>query len=167
MKKFFSIVMIAVMCAAFTACESTDSGSKSDNKSSSDMQSSTAVTKKPSEKATELLGAVTFPEMILKDMEFVEVTFGITADMVTEHCLYICGSGAMPDEFGIFVASSEDAASQIKSKIDARIAYQKDTYTDYTPAEVYKLDDSFCEVNGNTVIYAICADNTKAREILK
>lgn len=168
MKKFFSIVMAAVMCAALTACSSTESNSKSDNKSSSDTQSSsTAVTKKPSEKAEELLGAVTFPEMVSKDMEFVEVTFGITADMVTEHCLYICGSGAMPDEFGIFVASSADAAAQIKTKIDARIAYQKATYTDYTPAEVYKLDDSFCEVNGNTVVYAICADNTKAREILK
>ncbi len=167
MKKFFSIVMAAVMCAALTACSSTDSGSKSDDKSSSDTQSSTAVTKKPSEKAQELLGAVTFPEMVSKDMEFVEVTFGITADMVTEHCLYICGSGAMPDEFGIFVASSADAASQIKSKIDARIAYQKNTYTDYTPAEVYKLEDSFCDVDGNTVVYAICADNAKAREILK
>lgn len=167
MKKFFSIVMAAVMCAALTACNNTDSGSKSDDKSSSDTQSSTAVTKKPSEKAQELLGAVTFPEMVSKDMEFVEVTFGITADMVTEHCLYICGSGAMPDEFGIFVASSADAAAQIKSKIDARIAYQKDTYTDYTPAEVYKLEDSFCDVDGNTVVYAICADNTKAREILK
>lgn len=166
MKKFFSIVLAAVMCAALTACDSTDSGSKSDNKSS-DTQSSAAVTKKPSEKAQELLGAVTFPEMVSKDMEFVEVTFGIIADMVTEHCLYICGSGAMPDEFGIFVASSADAAAQIKTKIDARIAYQKKTYTDYTPDEVYKFDDCFCDVDGNTVIYAICADNTKAREILK
>lgn len=162
MKKILSIMMAAVMCAALTACGDSTSGS-----SKSDTQSSAPAAKKPSEKAAELLGAVTFPEMISKDMEFAEYTLGITSDMVTEHVLYVCGSGAMPDEFGIFAASSADAAAEIKTKIEKRIAYQKDTYTDYTPGEVYKLDDSFCEVNGNTVIYAICADNSKAREILK
>lgn len=160
MKKIISIVMTAVMCAAFTACGNSTS-------SDVDNQSSTAAAKKPSERAAELLGVVTFPEMVSKDMEFVEYTIGITSDMVTEHVLYVCGSGAMPDEFGIFVASSPDAAAEIKSKVEKRIEYQKETYTTYTPDEVYKLDDSFCEVNGNTVVFAICADNGKAREILK
>lgn len=161
MKKILSIVMAAAICAALTAC-----GDSAGSNSKSDTQSSAPAAKKPSEKAAELLGAVTFPEMVSKDMEFAEYTFGITPDKVTEHVLYVCGSGAVPDEFGIFVASSADAAAEIKGKIDKRIEYQKDTYTTYTPDEVYKLDDSFCEVNGNTVIYAICADNGKAREIL-
>ena len=162
MKRIVSVAMIAVMCAAFTAC-----GNSTSNDSKSDTQSSAPAAKKPSEKAAELLGAVTFPEMVSKDMEFVEYTFGITSDMVTEHVLYVCGSGAMPDEFGIFVASSADAAASIKTKVDNRIAYQKDTYISYTPGEVYKLDDSFCEMTGNTVVYAICADNGRARDILK
>lgn len=152
------------MCAALTACGD-NGGNTSENKSS--VTGSVPAAKKPGEKAQELLAAVNFPEMVSKDMEFVEYTYGITSDMVSEHVVYICGSGAMPDEFGIFVASSADAAAQIKSKLESRIAYQKDTYTTYTPAEVYKLDDSFVEVNSNTVIYAICADNGKAREILK
>lgn len=163
MKKFLSIAMAAVLCVTLTACG--DNGGGASGNSNSTNQS--AAAKKPSEKAQELLAAVKFPEMVSKDMEFAEVTYGITSDMVSEHVLYICGSAAMPDEFGIFTAKSADAAAEIKTKLENRIAYQKETYTTYTPDEVYKLDDSFVEVNGNTVIYAICADNGKAREILK
>ena len=164
MKKFLSIAMIAVMCCAFTACKN---DGDNDSKSNSSQQSSTVSAKKPSEKAQELLNSVTFPEMVSKDMEFAEYTLGITADMVTEHVLYVCGSGAMPDEFGIFVAKNADTANQIREKIFNRIDYQRDTYATYSPDEAYKLTDCFCEVDGNTVIYAICADNSKARGILK
>ena len=162
MKKIVSIMMAAVMCAALSGC-----GDQSGTDNKSNTQSSAPAAKSPSEKASELLAAVEFPEMVSKDMEFTEETLGISADTVTDHVFYICGSGAMPDEFGIFVASSADAAASIKTQIDKRIEYQKDTYTDYTPNEVYKLDNSFCDVSGNTVVYAICADNNKAREILK
>ena len=165
MKKIISIAMIAVMCAAFTACKNdgdTSSGNNGKNESSSVVSAKTA-----SEKAAELLKAVTFPEMVSKDMEFIEVTLGITTDMVTEHVYYICGSGAMPDEFGIFVAPSADKAAEIRSKLINRVDYQRETYATYSPDEAYKLTDYLCEVNGNTVIYAVCADNTKAREILK
>ena len=164
MKKFLAIAMAAVMCAALTACGD-NGGNSSENKSS--VTGSVPAVKNPSEKAQELLNSVKFPEMVSKDMEFAEYTLGITSDMVSEHVLYVCGSGAMPDEFGIFTAKDADTAAQIKIKLENRIKYQKDTYTTYTPDEVYKLDDSFVDADGNTVIYAICADNTKAREILK
>lgn len=164
MKKFISIAMILVMCASLSACGGDSDSKSSDSKSSS--QSSVAAAKTPSEKAEDLLSAVEFPSMVSQDMDYVEATFGITSDLVSEHVVYVCGSAAMPDEFGIFAASSDDAAATIKEKLENRIAYQKETYTTYTPDEVYKLDDSFVEVNGKTVIYAICADNTKAREIL-
>ena len=167
MKKLISIIMIATLCCAFTACKN-DSGDSGKNNSSNKSNSSTVSNKKPSEKANELLSSVTFPEMVSKDMEFVEVTLGITADMVSEHVFYICGSGAMPDEFGIFVATSAENASQIKDKLGSRVEYQRDTYSTYSPDEAYKLTDCFVDiVNGNTVIYAVCADNSKAREILK
>ena len=36
---------------------------------------------------------------------------------------------------------------------------------DYTPAEMYKFDDSFVNVNGDTVSYAVCANNELAKNI--
>ena len=72
----------------------------------------------------------------------------------------------MPDEFGIFVAADEDAAAEIETALNSRIESQKETFTDYTPAEMYKFDDCFVTKSGTTVCYAVCADNTSAQEIL-
>ena len=72
----------------------------------------------------------------------------------------------MPDEFGVFEAVDEDNAAEIKTALEERIEKQRDTYADYTPGEMYKFDDCFVKQNGTTVIYAICADNSAAEDIL-
>ena len=162
MKKILCVILTAA-CLALTACSSTDEPSSKDNTSST---ASTASAKKAAEKTAALLEAVEFPEMISANSDFLDVNFGINAAYLEDYSLYICPSGAMPDEFGIFTAKSAEAAADIKTKLEARINYQKETYTTYTPDEVYKLDGSVCEINGNTVYYAICADGAKAKELL-
>ncbi len=166
MKKILSIVLVCVMCAALAACDDTSSNqnSSSDNGSS---QSSTVETVKAAEKTAELLNALEFPEMKEAGSDFLDINFGINVEDLADYSVYICPSGAMPDEFGIFTAASAEKAAEIKTKIDERIQHQTETYTTYTPDEVYKLEGSICELNGNTVIYAICADGAKAKEILE
>lgn len=151
-------VLAAVMLSGCTKTENTGSSGSS--------SSSAAVTQSASEKTTKLLTEVEFPEMVEVSSDRLEVYFGISADKVEDFSAYICGSGAMPDEFGIFLAKDASAAAEIEGLLKDRIDYQTETYRDYTPQEVYKLEDSFVSVSGNTVIYAICADNAKAREIL-
>lgn len=151
-------VLAAVMLSGCTKTENTGSSGSS--------SSSAAVTQSASEKTTKLLTEVEFPEMVEVSSDRLEVYFGISADKVDDFSAYICGSGAMPDEFGIFLAKDASAAAEIEQLLRDRIDYQTETYRDYTPQEVYKLEDSFVSVSGNTVIYAICADNAKAREIL-
>lgn len=166
MKRILSVVLSAVMlasCAALTACSET-SGDQSSGTGS--VNSVSGDTKKAADKTAALLEAVTFPEMISANSDFIDVNFGINAEDLEDYSVYICPSGAMPDEFGIFTAKSAEAAANIKTKVEARIAYQTETYTTYTPDEVYKLEGSVCELNGNTVYYAICADGAKAKEIL-
>lgn len=159
MKKIIAIILTALMCCAFTACSKDDGNGGG--------QQSSVAEKSAADKAKELLDAVTFPEMVSKDLEFAEYAMGITPDLISEYVLYVCGSGAMPDEFGIFVAASAEDANTIRSRLISRIDYQRETYSTYSPDEAYKLTDCFCEVNGNTVIYAVCADNQKAKDILK
>lgn len=158
--------MLAAACLTLTACESTDEPSSGSSTVNSETTASVPDTKKASEKTAALLDAMQFPEMIAANSDFLNVNFGINADDLEDYSLYICPSGAMPDEFGIFTAKSSDVAADIKAKVESRIASQTETYTDYTPNEVYKLDGSICEINGNTVYYAICADGAKAKEIL-
>lgn len=166
MKKILSIILAGVMCAALTACDNTSSDPNSTSGDTGNSQSSTVDTVKASEKAAKLLDTLTFPEMIEAKSDFLDVNFGINAEDLADYSVYICPSGAMPDEFGIFTATSAEKAADIKTKVEDRIKRQTETYTTYTPDEVYKLEGSICELNGNTVIYAICSDGAKAKEIL-
>lgn len=164
MKKIISAALALIVCASLTACK--DTGNNSESTPTDQSSQISAVEKTAAEKTGELLKAMTFPEMISAGEDLLDAMFGISADDLTDYSVYICPSGAMPDEFGIFIAVSAQKAAEIKSKVEQRIADQTETYTTYTPDEVYKLEGSICEVNGNTVYYAICADGAKAREIL-
>lgn len=151
------------------ASESTSASSSADNSSASSAaesgQSSAASAK---EKAEKLLAEVEFAgEMVEVTGENMELRLGFSADGITDFAAYTCGSGAYPDEFGVFVAENSDKAAEIKTALDARIETQRSTYQDYTPEEMYKFDDCVVKQDGNTVYYAITADNAKAEEILK
>lgn len=144
-----------------------------DNKTENSSDNSSAVNSKQtdnsvsiSDKTQSLLDTVEFPEMNAASESLLDTLFGISTEDLSEYSVYICPTGAYPDEFGIFVAKDESKAADIKDKLDARVENQRSTYETYTPDEMYKLDNCFVKMNGNTVIYAICADNSKAEEIL-
>ena len=160
-KKIISILAAAMICAAFTGCgDSAGSGSQTVN--------STAE-KSLDERTASVFDAVEInkAEMVSVSKDTVNNRFGIEEADVAELSAYICGSGAMPDEFGIFRATDADAAKRIEEALSKRIERQRKTFQDYTPAEMYKFDGSFVDIRGNEVIYAICADNSKAKELLK
>ncbi len=158
MKKIILALATAALACTFCGCGSSESAPNS-----SEQQSSISI----GEKTQNLLNEVEFPSMVEVEADRLDIYYGIAEDMITEFSAFICGSGAMPDEFGIFVAKDADTAAEIKSLVEDRISSQKDLYADYTPKELYKFDDSFVNINGNAVYYAICADNSKANEILK
>lgn len=167
MKKILSVILAGALSLTLTACENTDEKSSgSSNNSSSENSTSSAETEKAADKTKKLLEALTFPEMIEAKSDFIDVNFGINVEDLADYSVYICPSGAMPDEFGIFTATSAEKAAAVKEKVEERIKYQTETYTTYTPDEVYKLEGSVCELSGNTVVYAICEDGAKAKEIL-
>ena len=159
-RKIIAILAAVTVCAAFTGC--------GDNSTSGNEQSnSSTVEKSLDEKTSALLGAITLPEMVSVKSDTVKDRFGIEEADVSEVSAYICGSGAAPDEFGIFKATDANAAKRIEEALNKRIERQRKTYQDYTPGEMYKFDDCFVEVSGNVVVYAICEDNSKAKELLK
>ncbi len=155
-KGILMITAAAILCASLTGCgvgEASDSAAVSAEAS---LQSRTEALK----------DAITLPEMVEAGADRLTDLFGIAEDDVTEFSAFVCGSGAMPDEFGVFRAKDADAAKRVCEALTKRIERQSKTYKDYTPGEMYKLEDSFAETKGTLVIYAICADNSKARELL-
>lgn len=166
-KKIAALLAAAALCASFTGCKG-ESG-----KSGSVVESSS---KTAAEKAEALKAAVPFVDADNNEFESRSVTedqlkdtLGIDSADVTEFAVYICPAGAIPDEFGIFVAKDADAAKRIESTLSKRKDQRYDSFIKegYKPKEASKFEDSFVETNGNTVIYAVCGDNSKAKELLK
>ena len=176
MKKTVLMAVCAALCLALCGCDNSNSTSSS-NSSSSNVSSESSNTDSGSssteekasvkDKTAKLLNEVKFPAMVEVKAEKLDVYFGIEESDLKEFSAYICGSGAAPDEFGIFVAKDEAAAKKVKEAIDNRVAAQYDTFKSYTPDAMYRFDDDFVELNGTTIIYAICDNNSKANEILK
>ena len=164
MKKTFTA---AALLAALLLAGCSNSGTSGAGDSSSAAASETASLS-AQEKAEKVLADIEFNgEMVAIDGENMELRLGFTSDGLTDYAAYACGSAALPDEFGVFVAESEDKAAEIKTALEKRIETQKDTYKEYTPEEMYKFDDCVVAQNGTTVYYAITADNSKAESILK
>lgn len=119
-----------------------------------------------SKKTSALLEAIDFPEMTEVTADGLNLFFGIDEADVSEFSAYLCGSGAVPDEFGIFIVKDADAANRVAAALNERAERQRKMFKDYLPNEMYKFDDCFVEINGTVVTYAVCADNSKARELL-
>ncbi len=163
--KRLTAILFTAALALTTGC-----GNNSDSDVSSGAVSgatSEADVKSAPERVAELAGQVELPSMAEVTADNLHTFLGIDSEKISEFSAQICASGAMPDEFGVFVAVDGEAAAEIKSTLESRIEKQRDTYKDYTPDEMYKFDDCFVEQNGNCVFYAICADNTLAADILK
>ncbi len=144
-----------------------DASNASSASNASNVATSEADVKSASERVAELAGQIELPSMAEVTADNLSTFLGIDSEKVSEFSAQICASGAMPDEFGVFVAVDENAAADIKSTLESRIEKQRDTYKDYTPDEMYKFDDCFAEQDGNCVFYAICANNKLAADILK
>ncbi len=161
-------ITIAALAAALllTGCSNGNSSASGQSSASESSAADTEI-KTAAEKADAVLAEITFSgEMVAVDSDTLEFRYGFTADGISDYAAYLCGSGAYPDEFGIFTADSSDKADEIKTALEKRIDNQKATYQDYTPDEMYKFDDCFVKQDGNTVYYAVTADNTRTADIL-
>lgn len=160
MKKIKAILAAGLAAIMLSGCADNVS-----SKTPSDSVSDSVSVKTPAEKTAELLEGIEHPEMVEVTSDRLKMYYKTEESAVKEFSAYVCGSGAMPDEFGVFVCTDKAAAEALKSEIEARLEKTRATFADYTPAEMYKFDDSFVNVNGDTVSYAVCANNELAKKI--
>ena len=81
--------------------------------------------------------------------------------------MLICGSGAYPDELAVFKFTDAEAAKTGAEAVQKRLDSQIELYSDYTPDEMYKLEDAFVITKDNWVAMAACSDNSRAKEIIE
>ncbi len=88
-----------------------------------------------------------------------------TAD-ISEKVIYI-SSGSTAEEIAAFLAVDEEAAKRIEEGLKARIEQQTESFTDYVPEEVKRLEDAVLIRNGSYVVLSVSGDAAKAKDILK
>ncbi|MCH5192876.1 MAG: DUF4358 domain-containing protein [Oscillospiraceae bacterium] len=86
---------------------------------------------------------------------------------VTDMSVFICGSGAYPDELAVFRFADADSAKTGAESVQKRLDSQLALYKDYTPDEVYKLEEAVIIQKDTWVIFTACSDNARAKEIIE
>lgn len=145
------LMLIGISC--FTACEGSNEISLENQPNTADI-------------ANAVMEAVDFPSATAKTINDLNNYIDLEIENIYQMSYYICGSGAYPDELLILKLKdksySEDAKKAIQKKLDSQI----ETYRDYTPDEMYKLDGAKIIVKNNWVFFFATADNDKTEEII-
>ncbi|MBQ7980939.1 MAG: DUF4358 domain-containing protein [Oscillospiraceae bacterium] len=114
-----------------------------------------------------VMAEIEIPSAMEKTAENIGAYYDIDTAAVAEMSVFICGSGAYPDELAVFkfndTESAKAGAEAVQSRLDSQIA----VYTDYTPDEMYKLNEAVLITEENWVAFAACADNARAKEIIE
>lgn len=120
----------------------------------------------PSDITTKLTADIEFPQMAEVKSDRVKDFYDIDTEQVDAISVFICGSGAYPDEIAIFKMKSADQTAAVKTAIEARITKLTANFKDYAPDEMYKIEGAKTIVKGNYAILLVCKDNDKAEEIV-
>ena len=102
-----------------------------------------------------------------KTAENIEAFYDIDTSTITDMSVFICGSGAYPDELAVFRFADADSAKTGAESVQKRLDSQLALYKDYTPDEVYKLEEAVIIQKDTWVFFAACSDNKKAEEIFE
>lgn len=117
--------------------------------------------------AEEMLNIVGDAEdMTLLPAEKTESIYGISNQLVKNQIVYI-SSGATAHEIALFECTDEEAAGQVKQALEDRIAYQLDSFRDYVPSEVAKLEKAKVYIKDNFVCMCIAKDVNEVEAFMK
>lgn len=99
-----------------------------------------------------------------------EVDYDIVYDMedsnVTESAVYI-SSGATAEEIAVIKCETKEDSEKVQTALEERVEEQKESFRDYVPKELDKLDKAVIMKIGNTIVLSISNDDVKAKEIIE
>lgn len=119
----------------------------------------------PSEITSAIMAEIEIPSAVEKTKENIAAYYDIDVAAAEALSVYICGSGAYPDELAVFKMNSPEQAENARAAVQKRLDDQIELYSDYTPNEMYKLEGAKVVVKGNYVMLFACSDDDRAYEI--
>ena len=123
------------------------------------------------QKATpKVLDTQAFAEQALTSIDFgdevVPLSENVIADFynlqfegLEEVVVYTSGTRATASEIAVFRVADKDAMAAAKAAVEARLGDQKESYENYRPDEMVKLNAATIKEDGNYLLFAVTPDN--------
>lgn len=135
-------------------------------KESSPEETTTLFTMNISDAKQAVLDAGVFEDEVAAiDISYSEMLMGIAASDFTDGII-LGGSGATAEILAVFETADSTAADSLKEKCEAYVAKQIQSYTDYKPAEVDKLNHAIIKSRAQYVIVCVAADYENAETVI-
>ena len=120
----------------------------------------------PAKLATRLTTEITYQdELTAVDAETVSMIYYFDDAAITQSFVYE-GSGATAEEVAVFECASEDDAAKVLQAVNERVEEQKESFTDYVPEELNKLDAAVIQKTGNYVVLSVSNEADQAKKII-
>lgn len=163
MKRFAMILMAAITLLCCASCGTTENPGETPAAQTAAAQPQTAAA------WLDLLAEnLPFDDQMTSVPENAAPLYGILdEDGYTGDCALYISTMATPEEVAVFRADSALSTDDLTALALARLARQKESYADYAPAEMPKLESAVVKTCGDFVIVCVCADNAKAEALLQ
>lgn len=120
----------------------------------------------PKDAAEQLKAELTFEDTLseLEESRF-EVLYSADPEDISDWAVYV-STGATAEEIAVVQATGEAAAERVKEALLGRIEDQRESFEDYVPKELVKLENPVLEVHGKYVFLCICSDPADAEKVI-
>ncbi len=118
------------------------------------------------EVSNRLLGEITYQDELTSiDLDTAAMIFNFSEIEITNGAIYE-SSGATAEEIVVLECASAEDADAAKAALEARVADQKESFTDYVPKELVKLDKAVIVKGSTYAILSVSDEPDKAAEII-
>lgn len=90
--------------------------------------------------------------------------YGIDLEAIEEFEVLVCSSGAMADEIAVFKMKEKDDVEDMREVVLERKQELYDSFVDYVPTEISKIENAIISSNGNYVYFIVCKDRDAAKK---
>lgn len=104
-------------------------------------------------------------ELAQMDVDTASMFLNLAAADIVSSSIYE-GSGATAEEIVVLECSSKEEADKAKTILTDRVEEQIDSFTDYVPEELDKLNKAVIRTTGNYAILSVSNDPNKANSII-
>ncbi len=111
-----------------------------------------------------LIDELSYPEMANVSARY-NYYYDLSDDLLQECRLYVCSSGAYPDELAVFQLKNSADLQTLEKAVQTRKEYLLETWKTYKPEEVPKIENSGLVSYAGFYFYIISENKEKASEV--